>query len=708
MPGRMCLWRWRCNSSLRKAGRAVRIISSPLDGFYAYSNMKHCPQCTTGFPDHATTCPTHGGALNEIRELKPGMVIHKTYRIVRKLGKGGMGIVYLADQTFMEEQRALKFLSAELCGDVSFTDRFRQEVRSLRQVRHKNVVDCGDLEPAEDDSLFFSMEFVDGPNLWDFLCAAPRPFDVELALAITRSIAEGLGAAHVLGMVHRDIKPENILMTRVRDAWVPKIADFGIVASKESSSTRTRTGGTSLTMAYAAPEQWQGIRAAELDGRTDLYALGGVLFEMLIGHTVFNAENYEGWAEQHKNVTPRPPSSLRPELTNWRGLDALVIRLLAKDRHSRPKDVAEVLGLLDAVRYVPPAVIRKTEIEKTVTIRDNGSKTAKRIPGRVWVAGAALLVVAAFAAWHVFGPQPSRPSPDTSAQAVPAGNPPSVKPQNQVEAPKRSGEKSVIPQKPTPEQIDNPKPPHEKPGVAQEPKPAVVEIVKPPVQSESIADVEKRAVTFYKHKTYEDAAVLFDQACTGGNLDGCNYLGFMYQHQQGVTQDYAHSVALYTKACDGDNLEGCNNLGYMYQLKQGVAQDDAHAAALYTKSCAGGSAHGCNNLGHLYHEGVGVPRDDSRAVELLTKACDSGLSGGCNDLGVLYATGVNGAKDDSLAAVLFAKACDGGNAQGCNELGNSYRYGRGVKTDSAKARSLLNKGCSMGAQSGCDQLKGMQ
>jgi len=309
--------------------------------------MKTCPQCSTGYPDSHTTCSIHGHLLNEIRDLRPGMVIRKTYRIVRKIGQGGFGAVYLAQHILMDEPRALKFLSGELSCDQSFTARFRREVRTLRKVRNRNVVDCGDLEAAEDDSLFFPMEFVDGPDLRSFLHIEPQPFDVGLALAITRGIAEGLGAAHVKGMVHRDIKPENILMAREGDCWIPKIVDFGIVATNESRSTLTRTGGTLLTMNYAAPEQWRGTPAAELDGRTDLYALGGVLFEMLTGQTTFRAENYEGWAEQHRYTVPQPPSTLRSDLANWQGLDALVLRLLAKDREDRPKDVAELVGLID-------------------------------------------------------------------------------------------------------------------------------------------------------------------------------------------------------------------------------------------------------------------------------------------------------------------------------------------------------------------------
>jgi len=131
--------------------------------------MKHCPECSTGYPDSLVACPTHGLPLNEIRDLKPGMVVHHSYRIVRKLGQGGMGAVYLAQHTLMDEPRALKFLSAELSQDAAFTARFLREVRTLRQIRHQNVVDCGDLESAEDGSLFFSMEFVDGPDLRAFL-----------------------------------------------------------------------------------------------------------------------------------------------------------------------------------------------------------------------------------------------------------------------------------------------------------------------------------------------------------------------------------------------------------------------------------------------------------------------------------------------------------------------------------------------------------
>ena len=315
--------------------------------------MKLCPKCETGYPDSLTTCPIHGYMLGEIRDLKPGMLIRNTYRIVRKLGQGGMGSVYLAEHLLMAAPQVLKFLSSELSQDHDLTTRFLREVRTLRQIRHKNVVDAGNLEPAEDGTLFFSMEFVDGPDLRSFVQNAPQPFNVKLALQITRGIAEGLGAAHAVGVVHRDIKPENILMARDGDTWIPKIADFGIVATRQTTR-QTQVGTALLTPFFAAPEQWLGTPAAQLDGRTDLYALGGVLFEMLTGMSVFEADNYHGWAQKHLNAVPLPPSSLRPDLLEWKGLDSLVLRMLAKDRNNRPNDVAEVISLLDAIVYEPP------------------------------------------------------------------------------------------------------------------------------------------------------------------------------------------------------------------------------------------------------------------------------------------------------------------------------------------------------------------
>ena len=676
--------------------------------------MKTCPQCDTGYPDSQITCPTHGLLLNEIRELKPGMVIHKTYRIVRKLGQGGMGTVYLAQHIHMGEPRALKFLSPELSRDQAFTSRFLREVRTLRQIRNRNVVDCGDLEAAEDDSLFFSMEYVDGPDLraflndaqshsaedhvalkgHDFSRAVNEPNEtaalaagamyqgtasavpitqqkeagplgpegslpVPLALSIARQIAEGLGAAHAKGMVHRDIKPENILMARDAAAWLPKIADFGIVATKESSTAYTRTGGTLLTMNYAAPEQWRGTAAAELDGRTDLYALGGLLYEMLTGQTPFQAENYEGWSRQHQTTPPQPPSALRPDLANWQGLDALTLRLLAKERNDRPKDVTELLGLIDAVRLVPSEAHRETEVEGVVssTSHEQAAKISKPANRKgIWLgllAGGLMLAATVV----LFISQRPKQSANSAVQT-----PTVVKPQPVM----------LQPAQPQPTQLANSTPMSSQPINPHGPKPNQVEVPKPSVQQPSIAEIEKRAEALNNPDHYTEAAPLFDQACTAGSANACGSLAYMYHEGHGVAQNSIHAVELYSKACDA------------------------------------GDSKACTNLGTLYSEGNGIPQDYPRAATLFSKGCDANIAKACSALSVQYYVGLGVTQNNVQAAMLSSKACDGGDAEGCFILGNFYRMGNGVGKDQVKAHELLKKACSMGSQEGCNQLKEIQ
>lgn len=587
-------------------------------------------------------CPTHGGMLSEIRELKPGMVIHRTYRIVRKLGQGGMGTVYLVDHVLMEEQRALKFLSAELSQDAAFTGRFRREVRTLRQVRHKNVVDCGDLEQAEDDSLFFAMEFVNGPDLRSFLSKAPQPFDIEMALAIAEGIAEGLGAAHAQGMVHRDIKPENILMARVGDTWIPKIADFGIVATKETSNY-TQTGSSLLTPFYAAPEQWRGTRAAELDGRTDLYALGGLLFLMLTGEKVFDAENYEGWAYQHQRTPPRAPSSVRVELADWRGLDALVVRLLAKEPADRPANVAEFLSLLAAVHYAPPTASRKTvRVPPVVEEEQAAPKSTKRLPVWIWAVAAVVLIAAAFGAGRIFGPQAAKPVTTPSAQAPSETSTVQTSPAQTQSSPTSAsqpagsaGEAASAPAQSKPQPVKAPSTPtpiHEKasqPAKSEQQSKPVSSNSKPPVPEPSAIDIKDQAETLYDNKKFDEAAKLYKEACARGNAASCNRLGFLYRQGDGVPKDYTRAFGLFSNACDNGSTGGCDNLGILYDNGWGVDKDSVRAAYFFNKACDGGGGNGCTNLGILTLAGRGVPKDMKKGKEFLDRGCALGDSRGC-------------------------------------------------------------------------------
>jgi serine/threonine-protein kinase len=333
--------------------------------------MKLCPLCDTAYPNHHTNCPTDGAMLIESRELEPGTVVRSKYRIGRVLGRGGMGTVYLAQHLLLDQPRALKFMSAELSQDPKFLKRFCLEAMAATKLRHPNVIEVVDLDQAEDGSPFIAMEYAEGAGLRQAM--ADAPFPVERALSIARGVALGLALAHDEGVIHRDIKPENILLAKKPGKpEVPKILDFGIAAMKESATAVSHTRGLMLTPEYASPEQWKGTPAGQLDGRVDLYALGGVLYEMLTGRTSFHAHNTEGWLYQHLQVAPEAPSKVRPDLAGWNGLDELVLRLLEKDCDRRTASAEQFVRELDAVRsgktqvlVEHPQTIAKTSLEKS-------------------------------------------------------------------------------------------------------------------------------------------------------------------------------------------------------------------------------------------------------------------------------------------------------------------------------------------------------
>jgi serine/threonine protein kinase len=311
--------------------------------------MKQCPVCSTDFPDEHHTCPTDGAVLLSMEgaEWQPGVLIRGKYRILARLGKGGMGIVYKAQHIFLEEFRALKVMYPHLAQDPKFRHRFLREGKEGRKLRNNpHIVAIEDQEQAEDGSLYLAMEYIDGVTLRELLRSAHGPLPLPRALIIAKGIAEGLQAAHVLGIVHRDIKPDNVLMAR--DAAgndVAKVADFGIMSLCEGSTVM----GTRplLTAPYASPEQWQAQPGSKPDPRTDLYALGITMYEMLTGRLPFRAENPVQWMHAHLTQNPPPPSEMNPELKGNPAVDALVLKLVAKDVNGRPVDAQAFLRELN-------------------------------------------------------------------------------------------------------------------------------------------------------------------------------------------------------------------------------------------------------------------------------------------------------------------------------------------------------------------------
>jgi serine/threonine-protein kinase len=338
--------------------------------------MKACPNCGTNHPANYTHCPRDGTPLIEAHAWQEGTVVRGKYRILGKIGEGGMAVVYKAVHTRFDELRALKVMTPELAGDQAFVKRFMHEAVLTRKLQHANAVRVEDIDEAEDGRPFIVMEYIEGRSLKEVI-QAEAPMAAERVCSIIAQVAKALDAAHRLGIVHRDIKPANIFL--VAHPWsaaepeVAKVLDFGIAKVKESyrddsaasHSTLTGTGSVIGTPAYMSPEQARGLRGDQLDGRSDVYSLGVVMYEMLIQGLPLQADTSVQWILAHVQTPPKPLWEARPDLPIPPAVAAVVMRCLEKDPQDRPESAMHLVAEIQraqqqswspaATRVFPPA-----------------------------------------------------------------------------------------------------------------------------------------------------------------------------------------------------------------------------------------------------------------------------------------------------------------------------------------------------------------
>lgn len=303
--------------------------------------MRECPICKSCFPDDVNNCPNDGEPTAQSIEGEP--VLDGRYLLEKRLGQGGMGVVFKARHVFLKTQHAIKVILPDLVGnDPMLVTRFRQEALAAAAIRHQNIIAVTDFGVARGKMPFLVMEFVNGESLHDVL-AREKALSPARAIEIMAPICAGVAAAHRQGIVHRDLKPLNVMFQQdlpINEAI--KILDFGLAKIKSGellgSFVQAQTTGLMGSPYYMAPEQWAD---EEPDAQADVYALGVLFFQMLAGDVPFKGNSFPAIMKKH--VSEMPPSFSDYNVQVPPQIEAVVRHALEKDRYNRTKSVEDFI-----------------------------------------------------------------------------------------------------------------------------------------------------------------------------------------------------------------------------------------------------------------------------------------------------------------------------------------------------------------------------
>ncbi|MFP4596900.1 MAG: serine/threonine-protein kinase [Persicimonas sp.] len=333
--------------------------------------------------DQPTITADTAGDADATKRLS-GQLLSGRYQVRECLGEGAMGAVYRAEHTLMKKTVALKVMRPQIGERDELVERFRREAQAAANIEHPNVCSASDFGETDDGMLFLVMEYLEGRTLEEAIEEQGR-LGVERTVRLALQACAALSRAHELGVVHRDLKPENIMLVeRDDDEDFVKILDFGVahvrLTDDHQEEQLTKAGTVWGTPAYMSPEQATGT---EIDGRSDLYSLGVILYEMLTGQPPFADDNPARVMAMHLTEVPRPPSKLAPQAHIPPGLDKLVMQLLEKAPEDRPASAEELAGLL--AEYTAAPVGSKLLGKKLVGEKLTGEKLtdlSREISGR--------------------------------------------------------------------------------------------------------------------------------------------------------------------------------------------------------------------------------------------------------------------------------------------------------------------------------------
>jgi serine/threonine-protein kinase len=415
---------------------------------------------------------------SEITPLHSGKVIAGKYSLLREIGRGGVGLVFEAEHIRLRQRVAIKVLAPHLRSEADVVTRFEREARAMGSLKSPHIATVFDVDTLPDGTPYMVMELLEGRDLHRHLREQPRMSNADIVSIVTQA-CEGLAVVHASGIIHRDLKPSNLFLTQAPSGgYLVKVMDFGI--SKLLGDEVTHIGSSLGTPAYMSPEQ---IRASsEVDARSDIWALGVLLFRALSGTLPFDGEGITGMSVAVVNEAPKNLTELRPDLPPE--LVKVVERLLEKDPSARYQTVAEVREALQpfgddtsqppsvvamrAAALEPPSHVRAAQAAVTAPRVEAPLRTDRGAPGWIWIValGIALGLGAIVALmWRFAGDRasaippastvdapkvaptsPEPPSvPTTRSEATPPATDPPAPTTPNPSAPVHSAQKSVRP-----------------------------------------------------------------------------------------------------------------------------------------------------------------------------------------------------------------------------------------------------------------------
>jgi serine/threonine protein kinase len=395
----------------------LRLFARLRGNIVSITGMKHCPKCKAEYPGYAMVCPLDGVRLIEEQASEPDplidAVLDDRYRILSRIGEGGMGKVYMAEHTVLQKTYAVKVLHHEYAADEEAARRFTNEARIASRIGHENIVEVNDFGRTPNGSFYFVMEYLKGQSLAEVVEKFGQ-LPIQRCVSIAKQIARALASAHRHGVIHRDLKPENILLTskgELKD--YVKILDFGIAKMRttrlEKQDRKTASGIILGTPAFMSPEQAAG---REIDARTDMYSLGVIMYEMLAGRLPFDSQNVIKTLVMHQTQTAAPLRAIRPEIGP--ALEAIVNRCLQKKPEKRFADMDELQAALEG--FDGPASRAHEALPERVIQDPNAVLTAPPAFGDHDVnASRSALFTDPSEVWYDRFEKPNRQGPDAGA-----------------------------------------------------------------------------------------------------------------------------------------------------------------------------------------------------------------------------------------------------------------------------------------------------